>query len=131
MSAFLSIAFPNTPPLSIFLLPALYYTPVTASLMEWISVLLITFFSPTLIETLIFNADFIGVRLVIQLTATAALSLVEWKMMNTVEGAAKNHTRIDILQKEIWLKYKICDESTFSFPISATSPLPLEFMFEK
>lgn len=44
MSAFLSIAFPNTPPLSIFLLPALYYTPVTASLMEWISVLLITFF---------------------------------------------------------------------------------------
>lgn len=67
----------------------------------------------------------------IQLTATAALSLVEWKMMNTVEGAAKNHTRIDILQKEIWLKYKICDESTFSFPISATSPLPLEFMIEK
>lgn len=48
MSASPSVAFPNTPPLSIFLLPAFYYTPVTASLMEWISVLLITFFFSSL-----------------------------------------------------------------------------------
>lgn len=46
MPASPSVAFPSTPPLSIFLQPPLYHTPVTASLMEWISVLLITFFPP-------------------------------------------------------------------------------------
>lgn len=59
MSASPPVAFSNTLLLSIFLLPAFYYTPVTASLMEWISVLLITsFFFPSS-KNWTDNADFI------------------------------------------------------------------------
>lgn len=82
MSASPSVAFPNTPPLSIFLLPPFYYTPVTASLMEWISLFLITFFFLFFflysLQTLMYKAGFIEVCASLQIQQLCDLWADGW-----------------------------------------------------
>lgn len=96
MSASPSIAFPNTTPLSIFLLPPFYYTPVTASLMEWISVFLITFFFFLYsLQTLMYKAGFIEVCASLQIHQLCHLWADRWWIQGpSADKAAKHNNSI-------------------------------------